>query len=110
MMSLGLKLMDKMASDVRSSVIRECALLYGFSAEEAESRLSAVEVKVTGRRVGAKKLLSDSVKVLKSRFALPFSNTIRADCCTGVKRRTGSSARVALTKARRTHPVSPTAV
>ena len=84
-MSLGLKLMDKMASDVRSSVIRECALLYGFSAEEAESRLSAVEVKVTGRRVGAKKLLSDSVKVLKSRFALPFSNTIRADCCTGVK-------------------------
>ena len=85
MMSLGLKLMDKMASDVRSSVIRECALLYGFSAEEAESRLSAVEVKVTGRRVGAKKLLSDSVKVLKSRFALPFSNTIRADCCTGVK-------------------------
>ena len=86
-MSSGVKLMEKMVLEVRREVISECALLYGFSASEAESRLSAVEVKVCGRRVGAKKLLSESegVKVLKSKFALPFSNTIRAECCTGVK-------------------------
>jgi hypothetical protein len=84
-MSSGVKLMEKMVVEVRREVISECALLYGFSAEEAVSRLSAVELKVSGRRVGAKKLLSDSVKVLKSKFALPFSNTIRAECCTGVK-------------------------
>ena len=83
---IGVKLMEKMASEVRTQVVRECALLYGFSAEEAVSRLSAVEVKVSGRRGGAKKLLlSDSVKVLKSKFALPFSNTIRTECCSGVK-------------------------
>ena len=80
-MSSGLKLMDKMAVEVRREVISECARLYGFSAEEAESRLSAVSLKVS-KRSSAKKL---SVKVLKSKFALPFSNTIRADCCTGVK-------------------------
>ena len=80
-MSSGVKLMEKMALEVRMEVVRECGLLYGFSSEEALSRLSAVEVKVTKRSSG-KKL---SVKVLKSKFALPFSNTIRAECCTGVK-------------------------
>ena len=89
-MSSGVKLMEKMVLEVRREVISECALLYGFSASEAESRLSAVEVKVCGRGGGGgggggKKLLSDRVKVLKSKFALPFSNTIRAECCTGVK-------------------------
>lgn len=84
-MSSGLKLMEKMAVEVRREVISECARLYGFSAEEAVNRLSAVEVKVSKRSSG-KKL---SVKVLKSQFALPFSNTIRAECCTGVKQNRG---------------------
>ena len=83
-MSSGLKLMEKMALEVRTQVIGECALLYGFSAEEAVNRLSAVEVKVSKRSSG-KKLLSEGVKAEKSKFALPFSNTIRAECCTGVK-------------------------
>ena len=84
----ALKSVESMALDMARQAIKECAEVYGFSAEEAIQRLGANQVAVRSEvRSVVKK---DKVeKVAKAAFPLPFSGVIREDCCQGVKSNRG---------------------
>jgi len=77
-----MKQMENMALDMARQAIKDCAEVYGFSAEEAMERLGANQVSIRAEIVSKKE---KKEKVEKAAFPLPFSGTIQEDCCQGVK-------------------------
>jgi hypothetical protein len=85
----AMKNVESMALDMARQTITECAVLYGFSAEEAMDRLGASTITLRTEEKVKKPKTEKAAKAIKSAFPLPFTGAIQSDCCQGIKANRG---------------------
>ena len=75
--------------EMGSNLVRACAEKYGFNAEEAIQEFSVnvgVKKTIPSKRGGSRK---KSAKADEPKIPMPFSNTIKENCCQGIKQNHG---------------------
>ena len=85
--------MTESAVSLTILAIKECALRYGFSAEEALKSLNLVsletvevpEKKSRRARVGSSRVDVEKPKVVKAAFPLPYNGELNPMCCFGLR-------------------------
>jgi hypothetical protein len=79
-----------MISSAVSKAVHYCGSKYNFDAEEAlrELNVSDISLSVSKKTVKTKEI-KEKVVVVKSKYPMPFSGTIKEGCCSGLRQNHG---------------------
>ena len=88
-----------MMSELVSNAVRHCGDKYNFDAEEAlrELNVNDISLSVSSSKVKAKALVvkekafavKEKSLVVKSKYPMPFSGTVKEDCCSALRQNHG---------------------
>ena len=78
----------RMMEEVRAATVKECALKYGFSEEEAMTSLGMLSLSEGSKKQRKKEVKTKTEKREKPSVPLPFKGSIQEGCCNGLKQKT----------------------
>jgi hypothetical protein len=79
----------RMMEEVRAATVKECALKYGFSEEDAMTSLGMLSLAQSGKKSLKKEGKTKTEKREKPSVPLPFKGSIQEGCCNGLKQNHG---------------------